>query len=168
MHKFASLKKEIRFRKVVFYSVCLEGEADSLFLDFVNKHTAEEYNEQLAVIRAWLRKLGAEIGAQERYFRFEGSRGGDARALPPPAKYLDIECRLRLYCMRINEQSVVLFSGAEKTADKAQDCDQVRPHFQLANRLAKAIDQAIREGEITISPETGWLIYADDLNFAYE
>jgi hypothetical protein len=62
----------------------------------------------------------------------------------------------------------VLFSGAEKTADKAQDCDQVRPHFQLANRLAKAIDQAIREGEIAISPETGWLIYADDLTFAYE
>jgi hypothetical protein len=38
----------------------------------------------------------------------------------------------------------------------------------LANRLAKAIDQAIREGEIAISPESGRLIYADDLTFAYE
>ena len=43
------------------------------------------------------------------------------------------------------------FNGAEKTAQTAQECDNVRPHFTLANQLTQAIDQAIKDGDIQFS-----------------
>jgi hypothetical protein len=159
---FATIKVAIRFRKVTYYSVQFEEDDESLFLQFVNKHAGIEYNEQMALIRSWLRKIGEEIGAKEQYFRFEGFRSGDARALPPPARYLDIECNLRLYCMRVSSGAVILFNGAEKTAERAQDCRQVRPHFLLANQLTKAIDLAIKDGDIQINTENDDLILNDE------
>ncbi len=56
--------------------------------------------------------------------------------------------------MRISQCAVILFCGAEKTARYAQDCDKVRPHFLLANKLSKAIDQAIVDKDILIDEET--------------
>lgn len=163
MNKFATIVEEIRFRRVIYYSVQIEGEEDSLFLQFANNHIEDEYTEQLSLIRSWLRKIGDEIGAQSRYFRSEGFRGGDAKALPPPSRFIDIDCNLRLYCMRINEDIVILFGGAEKTAAIAQECDSVRPHFMLANKLTQVIDEAIREGDIIIDDDNGKLIYKESL-----
>ncbi|GJM32389.1 MAG: hypothetical protein DHS20C18_13900 [Saprospiraceae bacterium] len=113
----------------------------------------------MALIRSWLSKLGEEIGADARYFRFEAARGGDARALPPPARYIHVDCRLRLYCMHINKRVVILFNGGVKTAAKAQNCDNVKPHFFLANKLTQAIDQAIRNGDIRYDERTNDLIF---------
>jgi hypothetical protein len=64
--------------------------------------------------------------------------------------------------MRINDAIVILFSGAEKTAPQAQDCPNVRPHFLLANRLSKAIQEAILEKDIIIDEEKGELIIDAD------
>lgn len=50
--------------------------------------------------------------------------------------------------MRVSKRAVILFNGGEKTAKTAQDCDNVRPHFLLANQITQAVDQAIRDGEI--------------------
>ncbi len=163
MHKFATITPVYRLKKVTYYSIHFEGEEDSLFARFVDEHSDEAFYEQLSLIRSWLRKLGDEIGADERYFRHEAFRGGDARALPPPARYIDLDCPLRLYCMRMNAGAVILFGGAEKTAATAQECENVRPHFLLANRLTKAIDQALRAGDISIDPQTGELLFDDDL-----
>lgn len=169
MNKFATIEPAYRFRLVTFYTVRFEEEDESLFLQFINKHAGDEFAEQMAIFRFWFRKLGNEIGAQEEYFRHEGFRGGDAKALPPPSKYrppsqyIGVDSDLRLYCMRVNRGAVILFSGARKTADSAQECDNVRPHFLLANKLTKAIDQAIREGDIEIDPETDHLLFDDEL-----
>lgn len=164
MNKFATIVPAIRFRKVTYYSVQFEEEGESLFLQFVNKHAAgDEYFEDLSLIRSWLRKIGEQIGAQDKYFRFEGARKGDARALPPPAKFIRVDCSLRLYCMRINDRIVILFGGAKKTAEKAQDCDQVRPHLFLANKLTQAIDQAIKDKGIVIDDKHGKLIFDAEL-----
>lgn len=166
MNRFATIVPAIRFRKVTYYSIQMEDSDSSLFLEFVNNHTADEYAEPLSLIRSWIRKIGNEIGAHEQYFRFEGFRGGDARAFPPPSKYLDIDCDLRLYCMRINQDIVILFSGAKKTAPTAQECDFVRPHFLLANKLTPVIDQALRDGDIKIDEDEGKLIFNEDLTLA--
>jgi len=88
---FATIKEEIRFNKVTYYSILIEGETDSLFERFIDDHSENKYEEPLFEIKNWLQKIGNEIGAKERYFRFESSRGGDTRALPPPARYLETE-----------------------------------------------------------------------------
>jgi hypothetical protein len=56
---------------------------------------------------------------------------------------------------------VILFGGGIKTADKAQDCPNVGSHFKLANKLAEAIDEAIKQGDIDLLDDD--LAYDDDL-----
>ncbi len=164
MNKFVKIIPAIRYKKVYYYSVQFEDEEASLFLQFVNNHLEDEYKEQMAIIRTWLKKIGNDIGADIDYFRPEGFRGGDASALPPSFKYIAVECDLRLYCMRISKSIVILFNGAKKTAQTAQECPSVRPHFLLANRIAKAIDRAIIEDrDIIIDDENGELIFGEDL-----
>ena len=105
--------------------------------------------------------IGDKCGAQNQYFRNE-SETAETGALPPIRKYrgpvyVEVdeygnECtvpnNLRLYCMRVSDNVVFLFNGDIKTADKAQDCDNVRPHFRQANRLSALIDKAFIEKEI--------------------
>lgn len=171
MSSFATILSEIQFSKVTYYGIRMEDDEASLFYQFVNAYSGEAYANQLAFIRSWLRKIGTEISAKENYFRFESFRGGEAKALPPPAKILryadfetdmeDFKCRLRLYCMRINDHIVILFGGAEKTKQKAQDCPNVYPHLRLANQLCKAIDEAMYLEDIRIESEKQ-LIFEED------
>lgn len=151
VNRFGNIEIAYRFNKITYYTVKFEDEEQNLFLQFLNNHKGEKYAESLAIIRKWLSKLGNDIGADIRYFRPEAFRGGDARALPPPTRFLDIEddnCRLRLYCMCVTNRAVILFNGGEKTAQTAQDCDNVRPHFLLANKLSQNIVQAIKDRDI--------------------
>lgn len=148
VNRFGNIVSIYRFNKITYYSIKFEDEDDPLFLQFLNNHRGAAYKDDLDVVRSWLRKLGNEIGADERYFRREAFRKGDARALPPPARYINVDCSLRLYCMRVSKRAVILFNGGEKTAQTAQDCDNVRPHFLLANQITQAVDQAIRDREI--------------------
>ena len=50
--------------------------------------------------------------------------------------------------MRVSDNVVFLFNGDIKTANKAQDCDNVRPHFRQANKLSALIDKAFFDREI--------------------
>jgi hypothetical protein len=157
---FASIVKVFSFEKVDFYTVHLEGEEEDLFQQFIQNHE-KEFVEDLEIIQLWLKNIGQRYGAREHLFRFEAYRGGDARALPPRTKFIEMETNLRLYCMRLDNQNVILFSGAIKTADRAQDCPQVRPHFYLANRISKAIDEALSVGEIYLD-HAGKLVVEDN------
>lgn len=166
MDNFATLKFIDEFEKVIYYSVVLNGdeEQESLYEEFV-KRWEKENLPKLTHIQEWIRLVGDRYGAQDIYFRPEKK----ALALPPRGikrspSYLHFgkatANNLRLYCHKLNEHVVVLFTGAEKTADEARDCNAVRQHFDLANKLALAIDECIREGLIT---------WDDDLtNISYE
>lgn len=158
MNKYATIIPAISFKKVTFYTIKFE-DADPMFLQFVNDHASEEFEDDLNIIRTWITKIGKNIGAREQYFRFESFRGGDTSALPPPARYIETDCNLRLYCMRINNGIVILFNGGKKETAKAQDCENVRHHFLLANQLSKAIYNAIIEKDILINEENRQLIF---------
>ena len=159
MNNFAEIILVQRFKKVSYYSVSI-NEEDSLFREFVAKHTHTN-REKLNHIMAWIKVIGEKFGAKENYFRNE-SETADTRALPPKGKdrepvYVEtddtgieqnVPNNLRLYCMRISENVVFLFSGDIKTTDKAQDCENVRPHFRIANHLTSLIDKALIDKEI--------------------
>lgn len=165
VNRFGNIVTAFRFNKITYYSIEFEDEDDPLFLQFLKNHKGGKYAEPLAIIRKWLTKLGNEIGADERYFRPEAFRGGDARALPPPARFFEVEdenCPLRLYCMRVTRRAVILFNGGEKTAQTAQACDNVWPHFLLANKLTQVIDKAIQDGDIQFDDKDD-LIFDEDL-----
>jgi hypothetical protein len=46
-----------------------------------------------------------------------------------------------------------LFNGGIKTANTAQECPNVSPFFHQAGRFTKFIDEAIKDGDISILPD---------------
>lgn len=174
MNNFASIIFVQRFRKVTYYSLSINEDV-SLFEQFVNKHTVEN-KEKLNHIMAWIKVIGDNIGAYDQYFRNEAETA-DARALPPKGKnrkptYVEVDERtnnrhnqantLRLYCMKANESVVFLFNGDIKTADKAQDCNNVKSHFRMANTLTRLLNQALAARDIQWNEAFKDIVIDDD------
>ena len=157
MNTFAKIIEVQRFKKVTFYSVLREGEEQNMFLEFINRVMKNDrLAEDLHLLQNWIKRIGDKYGAQQQYFRHEQV----ANALPPG--FSDTVHHLRLYCMRISENAVILFSGDVKTTRYAQECPNVGPHFKEALRLTKKIDEAIREKQIKIDAYTGRLLIGTD------
>lgn len=138
-----------------FYTVRWEdsdiSEADRFFDNYNNAKHNRAYQELAVFI---FKKIADETGALEDYFRFENS----AQALPPSGKYdigeLTINYAnfpLRLYCLRISDQLVVLFNGGEKTAGTAQG-GKTSMAFIEANGFAKRILEAWAQNDIYVAP----------------
>lgn len=174
MNNFAEIIEVQKYRKVTYYSVAINDE-DALYDQFVEQHT-ENNKEKLNHILAWLERIGDKIGAYEQYFRNEAETG-DASALPPKGKdrepvYVEYSeatkndentpNNLRLYCFRANESVVFLFNGDVKTKQYPQECDNVRPHFKIANQLSNILDQAILDKDIKWNEDGTDIIVEDD------
>lgn len=178
MNNFAEITLVQRFNIVTYYTVTINDE-DALFKQFVTKHTVTN-KEKLNHIMEWVKVIGTKTGAHDQYFRNE-SATADTRALPPigvtrPPMFVEIDDEgmeqptknnLRLYCMRLNKHVVILFSGAIKTAEKAQECKQVRTHFYLANRLTKLIDEAFKAKDIQWNTEGTDIVFAEDFTLMW-
>jgi hypothetical protein len=145
-----------RFRRVCFYTVRFDEDTLSETEKFITRildtpDLEREYGEEMDTLIAVLEFIGDVRGAQRKYFREENN----AEALPPPrgtleAQELDIDNRLRLYCVRLSDEVVILFGGGIKTALSVQESSDVRMHFHLAQRIATALDEALREQRLKI------------------
>lgn len=154
MNNFAKIKHINSYKLVEYYSVCLEEDDDvSLFEKFIAKHSREN-NDKFSHIMSWIKWIGNKYSAKLDYFRNEAETA-DTSALPPnnpnweptfiewdKETQIGETNNLRLYTFRANEHVVFLFNGDVKTAEKAQACDNVRPHFRLANKLTELIDKS--------------------------
>lgn len=167
MNKFACIKYIKEYNKVVYYSIVINGleENKSLFEMFVEEN--ESNKEKLNHILIWLKLIG-NAGARVDNFRHER----EADALPPRGldkkpTYTENDentpNNLRLYCHRLNEQVVVLFGGGIKTEAVAQNCKNVGSHFELANSLATAIENAFRTKEIEWAQDYSDILYESNL-----
>lgn len=171
MSTFAKISLIASYDKVIYYSVALvdeEVDQPSYFEKFVSRHQ-QRNREKLNHILSWLEEIGNVWGAMPHLFRDE--RG--AHALPPKGvhrepTYIEVDAgkvavnNLRLYCYRLSESVVFLFDGDVKTADAAQDCPNVRPHFRMANQLVQVIDEYFDQGDIEWNDERTDLIYDEE------
>lgn len=145
MNKFATLKCIGSFSKVCFYSILFEDNSLTMYEEFYNSFEANnETREGFDLIISQIKVIG-ERGALPYYFRHEGG----AEALPVFEFGLG-KTTLRLYCIRISDEVVILLNGGIKTTQKAQHCPNVSQHFALANKVSKLLTQAIKEKEIAI------------------
>lgn len=174
MNTFAHIKPIVRYKKVAYYSVCINSNSESLFDEFITKQENKE-QEKLNHILEWIKQIGNKYGAQPNLFRPEGETA-DASALPPKGMEREphyTECgknkanNLRLYCLRANQHVVILFGGDIKTTKYPQDCPNVKPHFKLANRLTKAIDKAFVDKEIIWNDDLTFIDCADDFKLQF-
>lgn len=158
MPTFVHIKKieDFDFQEAEYFSLHFEDSDNSVFDTFLEKHVdMVEIEAEFGDLMAWIERLGNE-GTEARFFRHEQK----ADALPPNLKYLDFdyEKQLRLYCLRLSDRAVILFSGGIKTTDKAQDCKNVAHHFHQAQQFCKHLNELIRNKEVFIDTATQRLI----------
>lgn len=155
MNTFAHIKPIARYKKVAYYSVCINDTSISLFEEFIKYHDVAN-RKKLNHVLEWIKIIGDKYGAKNHLFRPE-AEFADASALPPKGIerepfFVEVGKKkannIRLYCLRANEKVVFLFNGDIKTKQYAQDCPNVKSHFKQANQLTKAIDAAFREKDI--------------------
>jgi hypothetical protein len=168
VNTFAEIKLVFESPKVRYYSVRFSDKDLTEFGRFVMKHKdlieiKDEYNDLMSWIKV---RLGIQKGAKEGFFRPEGA----ANALPPPHQWLDVDYNenLRVYCYRISDHVVFLFNGGVKTKKSrtAQECKVIKPHFDSANKIVRAIDRAFQSKDICLSEDQKELIISP--NFELE
>jgi hypothetical protein len=126
--------------------------------------TEHEYYEEFAILLKLIEQIG-ERGAHSRYFRQEDK----AEALPSKPKEVDdliikVDSKLRLYCIRLSQNVVVLCNGGVKTKDGAEYCPNVSSHFRFANSIAKRLWAELGDDNIKIVNKHLETDY-DDLGF---
>ena len=178
MDNLAKLIYVSHYDKVTYYSIEIiesrEHEITSpstLFDEFIAENKINK--EKLQHILDWIEEIGDKYGAKQQFFRNEKK----ASALPPDTQ-LPLEPyyyeqgkkkgnNLRLYCIRINEHVVILLNGGIKSTKKAQDCPNVSASFELANKLAKAIEKSLHKNDIEWSDEELDIFYDENLEINF-
>src|SRR5690606_41994411 len=98
--------------------------------------------------------IGNTYGANEAFFNRYENR---VTALPPKGQIKISELELdypsfplRLYCLALSEEVVILFNGGIKDARTAQQSSDLSTKFYEANEFAKRILSALNTGDINI------------------
>jgi hypothetical protein len=122
---------------------------------FVDKDFPEHESE-LEIIYNAIEEMQYR-GAKSIYFKDESN----ANAMPVVTKAIMDSNKgdygIRLYCIRLTDQLVVLLNGEIKTESKAQDCINVKKHFKNAVTIATKLDTLVINREINFQ-ETDCLI----------
>lgn len=94
--------------KVSLYSISFEMDGTTEFEKFVSEFEMNAtYNRDYQRILAALQVI-LQIGALERFFRPEGTMRDNVQAIPVEGG------KLRLYCLRLSDQIVILGNGGVK------------------------------------------------------
>ncbi len=147
----------LSFEKVQFYSLKREEMPYSEYRDFlIRMQQKAQIIDDLQLLNNYINLIGREYGADFKHFKAEGN----AERLPPPYHFVEGDYGVRLYCIRVATNIVILLNGDHKTAQKVQDCPNCFPHFSFANRAANAFWKAIEGGLLEI--EDREIIYSND------
>jgi hypothetical protein len=119
-----------------FYTIKFEDRTVPEFMDFYRRMTSNQDNlKEVQLIMELIREIGV-YGAQRRYFNRPEK---NAYALPPKGKEFYIETGdfgIRLFCLVMNPQIVILLNGNRKHTLKATDPGSgVSRYFYMANSL---------------------------------
>lgn len=130
---------------VNFYSIHLDEEELSELERFFEKFPEGcEYDEEIDIIIAWLDKIG-EKGALERYFRPEGKYGDGVGVIP-----IDVDNKLRLYCLRISDKILIFGNGGLKDAYSWQNSKTLAPYVEMLIDTSRFIATRIKDGKIIL------------------
>ena len=143
--------------KVALYSISFEKDGTTEFEKFVaefemNATFNRDYQRIIAALQAILR-----IGALERFFRPEGSRNGSVQALPIESG------KLRLYCLRLSDQVVILGNGGVKNTRTYEEDPKLYGYVLDLQRFEKILDENIEIGYVSIDEKE--LTGIEDITF---
>ena len=155
--KKAQLKTIEQNDNVSLYSICFNGSDISEFEDFLIKFKDNsKLNKDFQTIILALEKI-IDQGALERFFRLEGKMTDNVAALSIDSR------KLRLYCLRISDQIMILGNGGVKTTRTYQEDHELSGYVMDLQRFDELLKQAQKNGTITI--EKNMIVGIDNKTF---
>ena len=126
------------------YSISFEMDGTTEFEKFVaefemNATYNRDYQRIIAALQAILR-----IGALERFFRPEGSRNDSVQALPIESG------KLRLYCLRLSDQIVILGNGGVKNTRTYEENPKLYGYVLDLQKFEKILKESAEKGYVSI------------------
>lgn len=152
MANWANIEEIYTFKKVTYYTIRLEDELLSETEKFISRFEFHpQYQNDFESILGLLVILGNEKGAKSRFFRDESA----AQALPPEIREAlrenwvqFIDAGLRLFCLRLSDEVVILMNGGIKSSQKTSDSPDLISKFRFAQQISKSIDAKIKKTRI--------------------
>ena len=118
-------------RKTALYSISFEKDGTTEFEKFVHEFEQNAiYNKDYQRIIAALQAI-LNVGALERFFRPEGKMQDSVAAIPIEGG------KLRLYCLRLSEQIVILGNGGAKTTQAYEEDPRLYGYVLNLERFEK-------------------------------
>lgn len=129
---------------VGMFSICFDGNEESEFERVLNEFKDNAtLNKDFNVILLALSKI-IDKGALERFFRNEGKMSDNVKALAIDSH------KLRLYCLRISDQILILGNGGVKTTRTYQEDDKLSGYVMDLQTFDRALLNAQKSGKVTI------------------
>ena len=142
--KEVTLKTLEQTDNVSLYSICFNDNAISEYEAFVKKFKDDAtLNNDYKNILLALEKIIA-VGAFERFFRPEGKMKDRVAALS-----LDSQ-KLRLYCLRISDQILIIGNGGKKNTRTYEESAELSGYVMDLQEFDKILTEAQMDGSITI------------------
>ena len=144
MKKRTTIELMAESEKTSLYSISFEMDGTTEFEKFVtefemNATYNRDYQRIIAALQAILR-----IGALERFFRPEGKFNDGVSALPIESG------KLRLYCLRISEQIVILGNGGVKTTKTYEEDQKLYGYVLDLQKFERILNENISKGFVSI------------------
>lgn len=131
------------YDNINFYTIRLKGDEYTEAEKFLMKFPEGcPYDNDVNRILAWLETI-SEKGALERYFRPEGKYGDGVGVIP-----IDVGNAVRLYCLRLSDQILIIGNGGIKDADSWQNSPTLASHVRLLMDTSKFIHSRMRNGTL--------------------
>lgn len=129
---------------VGMFSICFDSNEESEFERFLNEFKDNAtLNKDFNVILLALSKI-IDKGALERFFRNEGKMSDNVKALAIDSH------KLRLYCLRISDQILILGNGGVKTTRTYQEDDKLSGYVMDLQTFDRVLLNAQKSGKVTI------------------
>ena len=142
--KKVTLKTIEQNDNVSLFSICFEENSQTEFEKFMSEFKDNAtYNKDFNIILLALSKI-IDKGALERFFRIEVSMNDNVAALAIDSR------KLRLYCLRISDQILILGNGGVKTTRTYQEDKVLRGYVIDLQTFDKALLKAQKAGTVTI------------------
>ena len=140
----ATLKTIEQNDNVGMFSICFDGSEVSEFEKFLNEFKDNAtYNKDFNVILLALSKI-IDKGDLERFFRNEGRMNDNVKALAIDSR------KLRLYCLRISDQILILGNGGVKNTRTYQEDSKLSGYVMDLQTFDKVLLKAQKSGKVTI------------------
>ena len=142
--KEAKLKTLEQSDNASLYSICFDGNAISEYETFVQKFKDDAtLNTDYKNIILAVEKIVA-VGAFERFFRPEGKMSDRVAALSIDSR------KLRLYCLRISDQILIVGNGGRKDTRTYEESAELSGYVMDLQAFDKMLAEAQKAGTVTI------------------